>query len=219
MRAKIYTKKKRHLGKKAKVKLFLFLFLAVVVSICVYYFKVVVPIVITLSEERVRSLSTQIVSQSVEEVMTSDLITYDDLVKIEYNSSNEISLIYTDTVQVNNVVRQVTDKVQKKVDNLSSSGVDIAFGTFTGIPFLYGVGPMISIKLVPVGTINTKFNSSFVSAGINQTLHRLYFIVSVNVGMVLPSMTKNMTTELEVAICESVIVGKVPDVYLQGQII
>lgn len=219
MKPYVYTKKKKRLSKRAKARVFLFSILVVVVLLCVYYFLVIAPIVVSLSEEKVRSLSTQVVSASVEEVLRDEAITYDDLVKIEYNSNREISLISTNSVEINLFVRKVTYLVQNRMDTLGAEGVDIALGTFTGIPFLYGLGPMVSVKLVPVGTVNTAFASTFTSAGINQTLHRLYFTISINVGMILPSMTKNLLTELQVEICESVIVGKVPDVYLQGQII
>lgn len=216
MKPYVYKKKRKRLSKRAKARLFICSILSIVVLVTVYYFKVVTPIVVTLSEEKVRSLSTTVISSSVGRVLTENNITYDNLVNIEYNSSGDISLINTDSVEVNMVVRKVTELVQQGMDNLGNHGVDIALGTLTGIPFLYGIGPMISVKLVPVGTVNTKFNSSFLSAGINQTLHRLYFVVSVNIGMVLPCLTKNMITDLEVEICESVIVGKVPEVYLQG---
>ncbi len=218
MKPYVYTKKKRRFSGRTKFRIALFVILCFVALSIVYYFKVVAPIVTTLSEEKVRSLSTQIVSSSVERVINEESITYDKLVQIEYNSNNEITLISTNSVEINIFVRKVTYLVQQEMDALGKEGIDISLGTFTGIPFLYGIGPMVSVKLVPVGTVNTIFNSSFTSAGINQTLHRLYFNVNINVGMVLPSMTKNMMTDLEVGICESVIVGKVPDVYLQGVI-
>lgn len=216
MNAYKYKKKRKKLSRRAKAKIFLCSFLAIITLMTVYYFKVVTPIVVTLSEEKVRSLSTKAVSASVGQVLMNDGISYGDLVKIQYNNSGEITLINTDSVEVNLLVRKVTEIVQVQMDNLGSHGVEISLGTLTGIPFLYGIGPNVSVKLVPVGTVNTRFNSSFTSAGINQTLHRLYFMVSINIGMVLPCLTKNMVTDLEIEICESVIIGKVPDVYFQG---
>ena len=151
--------------------------------------------------------------------MSNENFTYNDLVHITYSSANKIELIEVDTVQVNIVIRKITEGVQSKFNTLGQEGINIALGTFTGIPFLYGIGPDISVKLVPVGTVNTKVMSNFTSSGINQTLHRLYFTVSGTIGMILPAQTQNFVTELEVLICESVIVGEIPDVYLQGSLI
>ncbi len=219
MRAYSYKQKRKKLSPRWKARIFLFVILVIVALILVYYFCIISPIVITLSQEKVRSLSTSIISESVEDVLATSGVSYSDLVNIEYNDNHDISLISTNSVEVNNLVRRITYQVQNKIDAIGNQGVDIALGTFTGIPFLYGIGPAVSVKLVPIGTVNTKFDSTFSSAGINQTLHRLYFTVFVNVGVVLPSMTKNLLTSLEVEICESVIVGKVPEIYFQGGVI
>lgn len=212
-------KKKRGLSKKAKFRIVLIVFLAIIVLFCFYYFKIVCPIVVSLSQERVRSIATSTISTVVGDVMVDENITYDDLVAITYSSENKVELIEVDTIQINIIIREITKRVQNEFDTLGKEGIQISLGTFTGIPFLFGLGPDVSIKLVPVGTVNTKVSSNFNEAGINQTIHRLYFIVSSNIGMVLPAMTQNFTTELEVLLCESIIVGEIPSVYLQGSLI
>ncbi len=213
------VKKKKKLKKKTKLRIALIVILSFIILCIFYYFKVVCPIVIRLSEEKIRSVATTAISEVVGDVMSNENFTYNDLVHITYSSANKIELIEVDTVQVNIVIRKITEGVQSKFNTLGQEGINIALGTFTGIPFLYGIGPDISVKLVPVGTVNTKVMSNFTSSGINQTLHRLYFTVSGTIGMILPAQTQNFVTELEVLICESVIVGEIPDVYLQGSLI
>lgn len=208
-------KKRKKIKGKTKLRIALLVILSFIILCIFYYFKVVCPIVIRLSEEKIRSVATTAISETVGDVMSNENLTYNDLVHITYSSTNNIELIEVDTVEVNIVIRQITKGVQSKFDTLGKEGINIALGTFTGIPFLYGIGPDISVKLVPVGTINTKVTSNFISSGINQTLHRLYFTVAGTIGMILPAQTQNFVTELEVLICESVIVGEIPDVYLQ----
>ena len=186
------------------------------VLIFFYYIKIVCPIVVTLSEERIRSLSTRVMSEAVAEVLVEENVTYKELVDISYDAQNEIKSIETNSVKINIIIRQITELVQSRLDGLIVEGIDVAIGTFTGIPFLFGVGPKINMQLVPIGTINTKISSQFQSAGINQTLHKVYFDITANIGMVLPALSSNFVTNLDVILCESVIVGKVPDVYLQG---
>lgn len=212
-------KKRKKIKGKTKLRIALLVILSFIILCIFYYFKVVCPIVIRLSEEKIRSVATTAISETVGDVMSNENLTYNDLVHITYSSTNNIELIEVDTVEVNIVIRQITEGVQNKFDTLGKEGINIALGTFTGIPFLYGIGPDISVKLVPVGTINTKVTSNFISSGINQTLHRLYFTVTGTIGMILPAQTQNFVTELEVLICESVIVGEIPDVYLQGNLI
>lgn len=208
-----YKKKKK---KKSKFKIALWVILVIILAFVFYYFYVISPTICTLSEEKIRSLSTRVISESVSKAMNENALDYNDLVSISYTSSNEISLIQTNTVEVNKLVRRVTELVQLEMDTLGKEGISIALGTFTGIPFLYGLGPMMDLKLVPVGTVNTEFSSVFESAGINQTRHSLNFNISANVGMILPANTQNFNTKLEVVVCESIIVGKIPEIYLNG---
>lgn len=213
-------KKKKKISKKAKCRLFLVIVLSIIILICVYYFKIVCPIVISLSEERVRSIATSTISKVVGDVMMDENLKYEDLVHITYQTNtNKVELIEVDTVKVNVIIREITKRVQDDFNTLGKEGIQISLGTFTGIPFLFGLGPDISIKLVPVGTVNTAVDSQFKEAGINQTIHKLYFTVSSVIGMVLPAMTQNFTTELDVLLCESIIVGEIPDVYLKGGLI
>ncbi len=218
MQVVYYKNKKKRLFKR-KFWTALFCVGLVFTLICVYYFKVVCPIVVSLSQEKIRSLSTRIISQAVGDVLVTQGVTYEQLVDISYSGNNKIELIEVDSIEVNLLVREITKEVQHHFDGISNEGVEIALGTFTGIPFLYGLGPNISVQLVPVGTINTQFNSSFESAGINQTIHRLYFDISASVGMVLPANTQNFVTNIEVMLCESIIIGDIPSVYLQGELI
>lgn len=184
----------------------------------VYYFAVVCPAVVALSQEKIRSIATQTISEVVGEVLSSGGYSYDDLVEISYSSENKVSQISTNSTQVNLLVREVTAKVQERFDQLDNTQVAVKLGSFTGIPFLFGYGPNVTLNLVPVGTVQTTFETKFLSAGINQTLHSLYFDVNAILGLILPGSTQNFDTNLQVLICESVIVGEIPSIYLQGQI-
>lgn len=189
------------------------------VVIALYYFKIVCPLISRLGEEKVRSISLSIISEVVGETMSSKTIEYGDLVKISYSSEKSIEAIEIDTIKVNELIRQVTKQVQIKIDNLKNEQIGINLGTFTGIPFLYGVGPEINVKIIPIGTVNSDIMSSLTSCGINQSLHRLYFTISVRLGLILPSKTQNFITSQDVLVCESVIVGQIPSFYLGNNLI
>ena len=219
MQKQLFRKENKKMSAKAKIRLALFVVLCVIIALTFYYLNVVCPIVVSLSEEKIRSVTTRSVSEVVGNVLESEQMNYNDLVQISYSSENKINLIELNTVEVNVLIRKITEGVQKNFDNLGKEGIDIALGTFTGIPFLYGLGPNVSVQLVPVGSVSTKIHSKFKSAGINQTLHQVNFEITTCVGMVLPAKTQNFNTMLEVLICESVLVGDVPSVYLQNGII
>ena len=207
---------KRNKTLKSKLGIIISIVLVFIILICFYYFKVVCPIIEKLAGEKVKAITTSIATKAVGDVMINDDIQYDDLVKIKYNANNEIELIEINSVRVNVIIHEITKQIQDEIADLGSGGISIALGTFSGIPFLYDVGPNLSIKLVQVGVVNTKLDSEFSSAGINQTLHKLSFEVSANVALILPIKNRIYNTSLEVLLCESVIVGKVPQIYMNN---
>ncbi len=218
MQAYKVVKVRKRWKKKTKVKAVICALLVFLILALVYYFAVVCPAVVALSQEKIRSIATQTISEVVGEVLSSGGYSYDDLVEISYSSENKVSQISTNSTQVNLLVREVTAKVQERFDQLDNTQVAVKLGSFTGIPFLFGYGPNVTLNLVPVGTVQTTFETKFLSAGINQTLHSLYFDVNAILGLILPGSTQNFDTNLQVLICESVIVGEIPSIYLQGQI-
>ncbi|MBR2333972.1 MAG: sporulation protein YunB [Clostridia bacterium] len=67
---------------------------------------------------------------------------------------------------------------------------------------------------MPIGTANCDFVSSFVSAGINQTVHRIYIDVYADINVITPIADPTISVKAEVLVCENLIVGKIPDTYL-----
>ena len=60
--------------------------------------------------------------------------------------------------------------------------------------------------------------STFESVGINQTKHSIYLNVIADISIVMPSRTENFAVTTEILVGEFVIVGSVPDTYLQSDI-
>ena len=69
-----------------------------------------------------------------------------------------------------------------------------------------------------VAIIGSSFDSKFVSVGINNTLHKIYLTISARVDMNLPIKKQTINVKQQILLCESVIVGKVPNVYFDNGI-
>ena len=61
---------------------------------------------------------------------------------------------------------------------------------------------------------NCDFVSFFQSAGINQTLHKIYIDVYADVSIVTPIDQPTIQVKAEILVCENLIVGKIPQTYL-----
>lgn len=207
-------------NKKRKMKLkykFLISLIIIFVLGFIYLTTIVNPIIFNYNKAIVEHNSVDLLNNSIKNSLSDYL--YEDLVTIQKNDSGDITLISCNSSNVNKLSNAITTKCQTDLKTLENTGINIALLTFTGLPFLNGIGPKINIKTTPVGYCDSKYVSKFTSCGINQTLHQLSIIVSAKVDVLLPIKTFEIQVNTEVLVCESIIVGKIPQVYLNTGII
>lgn len=206
--------KRRKIGKKI-VSICVALIIVIIVIAGWIYWKSMTPTILDVAQTRLKSETTRAVNDALNVALTESCV-YSDFVTIEKNANNEVSLIYANSAKVNAIARQMALVSQSKINALTSFDVDIPLGTLSGIPLLSEKGPKVNIAVSPVGTVNCTFSSTFESAGINQTLHRIYLNVESVVDLIIPSAHTQVHTVTPILLCESVIIGKVPQTFLQG---
>jgi sporulation protein YunB len=148
----------------------------------------------------------------------SDEMRYDDLVTISYDGNGDISAVAANPLKINKIARDTASISQSNLKNLSLNGIPIPLGALTGIEAFAGLGPNIYFRIIPVSSVFCDFSSTFESVGINQTKHSIYLNVIADISIVMPSKTKNFAVATEILVGEAVIVGTVPDAYLQSDI-
>lgn len=204
---------------KTKVKKRLLIFVLIVVfiitAILLYFNKVVNPIILSITESKVASLSTKAVNSAVSEVLVENNL-YEDLVTICTNDVGDVVMIQANSVLINKLSRDLARASQTKLDTIGAQGVSIPMGSFTGMPIFIGRGPEVRLKVMPIGAIQCSFLSEFVQAGINQTNHKIYVNLTATINVVLPVANKEIVSNTQLLICENIIVGKIPEVYLSS---
>ena len=78
-----------------------------------------------------------------------------------------------------------------------------------------GLGPDIHVRILYTGTAKAEFENSFTTAGLNQTCHQIIFKIDADISVLLPGQQLNSTVSTGVCVAETIIVGKVPETYLQ----
>lgn len=167
-----------------------------------------------VSEAAVRAGASDAVNAAVYEVSGWNAADYASLVHITRDAQGNVLSIETDAQGINLLARQTSALAAVKLNAACEKGVRVPVGAFTGIEMLAGVGFKTTFRTIPVGSVTCDSKSSFRSAGINQTLHSLYFTVTACVRVVLPSGSKEVSVSVPVLVCENVIVGKIPEIYL-----
>ena len=86
--------------------------------------------------------------------------------------------------------------------------------TLAALALLAGSGPRIPISIVPVGSVQTDFETEFEACGINQTRHKVYLQLSASIRIVIPTGAKTTNVTANMLVAESIIVGKVPESFV-----
>lgn len=199
--------------KKLKKLIVLSLIVLTIAIVCIYMLNSVSPTIVAFSEAKIKSLTTAAVNSAIFEVMVEP-ISYGELVTIEKNSNDEITLIAANSMIINKLARDMAQSTETYIEKMGEQDVKIPIGTLSGSPLLAGKGFDVTVKVLPIGSVKCQFVSEFESAGINQTRHKIYLDVVATVSIVLPTSQSTVKTNTPVLVSESIIVGKVPDTYL-----
>lgn len=140
---------------------------------------------------------------------------YDEIIHIEKDKEGNITMLKADTLKLNKVACDVAIKAQNKIKSLGNVGVELPMGYIFKNNILAYFGPSITVKMQPIGSIETTYNSDFESAGINQTRHKIYVMVKTKMRIILPMDSSQIEVKNEVPIAETVIVGKIPNTAVQ----
>ena len=181
---------------------------AIIAAGAAYYYLRIAPVITDVVTESTRMR----VSESIDDMTEKQLyeVSYDDLVISRYDSDGEVVFVQINSVNVNLFARRVTSLIRGEMETFEQAGVDIPIGTATGIPLLSDLGPAITLNVLNLGVVDAEFHSEFTSAGINQTLHRLYMKVVVNMKTVLPGYSLAFDNSSWVTICENIPPSDVP---------
>lgn len=189
---------------------------AVLIAACLLFYTFnVYPILKTLTEEEVKSTTTVLMNDAVKSVIDKN-ISYDKIISTERDGNGNIETMSVNMIFVNDIARNTALITQSRLKSIGEIQVNMPLGTLSGITFLSGLGPRLSVHCLPVGTVKVFFKSDFKSVGINNTLHTIEMISEATVNLVLPGITQTMTVETQVPLVNAVIVGRVPDTYLNS---
>ena len=200
-----------------RIAVALTLFVAAFIFCTVYFRNNIVPTVMGSAIAEVRAMCTNSVNLAVTAVVGGGL-EYDDLFSVVKNEEGDIEMVQANSPEINMIAREIANLAQANLDELGLKEISIPIGTFTGLALLMGIGPDVTISVMPIGSALCDFVSYFTSAGINQTLHKIYIDVHATINIVTPIDEPTITVKAEVLVAENLIVGNVPQFYFGGTV-
>lgn len=168
-----------------------------------------------LSETQVKNSTSDLINDAIDAQIAKDDIHYDRLIYFEKDLGGKITALKTNMGEVNRLKTSILNLINDEILALDTSEIGIPLGSLLLPEVLSGKGPSIPVEIISIRNSDAAFSSNFTEAGINQTLQQLSMEVSVDVTVLVLGVTNSFTVTSNVVIAETVIVGEVPDTYLQ----
>lgn len=173
------------------------------------------PIIRELATTRVSNESSFAINRAIVRQIEENEINYDRIILLEKNAQGGISAIKTNMAEVNRLKTEVLSMVDEEVLELSVNEIGIPLGSVILPEFFSGRGPVLPVSVLSVSTSDATFESLFSQAGINQTRHQILLTVSATMAVLTPVGTQTVTADSQMIVAETVIVGAVPNTYMQ----
>ena len=167
-----------------------------------------------LAETQVKNTTSDLTNDAIAKQIAQGVIQYDRIVYFEKDLDGRITALKTNMSEINRLKTDILNIINDEILALDTSDIGIPLGSLFLPEFLSGRGPAIPVHILSIRNSDATFSSSFSQAGINQTLHQLTMVVSVDVAVLVLGETDSFTINSEVVVAQTVIVGDVPNTFL-----
>ena len=168
-----------------------------------------------LAQTQVKNTTSDLTNDAIAKQIAVGDIQYDRIVFFEKDLDGRITALKTNMGEVNRLKTDILNVINDEILALDHSDIGIPLGSLFLPELFSGKGPAIPVHILSIRNSDASFVSHFSQAGINQTLHQLNMEVSIDVAVLVLGQTCSFTMSSEVVVAETIIVGDVPQTYLQ----
>ncbi len=168
-----------------------------------------------LSITQITNTTSDLINDAIDEQIESGNIQYDRIVYFEKDLEGRITALKTNMSEVNRLKTDILNLINDEILALDTADIGVPLGNLFLPELFSGRGPIIPVQIVAIRNSDASFSSNFTEAGINQTLQKITLTVCVDVTILVLGETDSFTVSSQVVVSETVIVGQVPDTFLQ----
>ena len=172
-------------------------------------------VITTLAQTQVKNATSDLINDAIDAQISNGTIQYDRMVYFEKDLEGKITALKTNMSEVNRLKTDLLNLINDEILAMDSDHLGIPLGSLILPEVFGGKGPLIPVQILTIRNSEAAFFSEFSQAGINQTLQKLNMQVSIDVAVLVLGKVDDFTISSQVVIAETVIVGQVPDMFLQ----
>lgn len=172
-------------------------------------------VLMELAQTQVKNVTSDLINDAVDREIAEGTIQYDRLVYFEKDLEGRITALKTNMGEINRLKTETLALINQEILAMDSSALGVPIGSLVLPEVFAGRGFSIPIEILAIRNSDASFSSSFSQAGINQTLQQMKMDVFVDVTVLILGSTESFTVSSQVVVAETIIVGQVPNTYLQ----
>ena len=189
------------------------LIIAIFSAISIQLDKEVMPTVLAMAALEATTVATEVINEAIAQTLASRQTTVEDLLSYDYNDSGELISWNVNSILINNLCADIVSKATEELRNIGTVSFEIPLGNLTGSRIFANLGPNISVKVLPVGTVKVDYENDIRSTGINQVNHTVWLDIETIVQVVVPLFSNQVVVKRRIMLIDKVISGKVPPSY------
>lgn len=209
MKRNVYMERQRSF----KMLLMLTAFIAAAVIIIIQTDKFIRPVLKSVCEEECRSFASRLIGESIEKTLSENPYDYNDFANLLRDEKGNVTAVETLTGNVNRLQTKLLLDLNDTLDKKRNTEISVSLGTASGVWLLAGRGPSVPMRFLPIGSAGVELVSTFESAGINQTCHKILIEVKVHAAGTVPFCKTETDIKYEYLLAETIIMGDVPEGY------
>lgn len=169
----------------------------------------------SLAETQIRNATSDLINDAIDQQIELGNIRYDRMVYFEKDLNGRITALKTNMSEVNRLKTNILNIINDEILAIDTDDLGISVGSLILPEIFSGRGPEIPVEILSIRNSDASFSSDFTEAGINQTLQQLNMHIYIDVSVLVWGKTDEFTVSSQVVVAETIIVGQVPDTFLQ----
>jgi len=189
--------------------------IVVIIALLYIFSQKVGELIIKLSEWKITDTIDILVNEAVYDKIDELDLNYSDIINLERDSAGRVTALSTNIVYVNKLKTKIINEIYDRIPEAENDIVYVPLANIIGSKILSGSDLYIPVKILSVTNIESNLSNDLSDTGINQSYHRIFFDINVELSVLIPGYKGTTHVDTRVLLAETVIVGDVPNTYFK----
>lgn len=200
--------------KRNRIRLLLIVLLLAPLLTVLFLRYSVAPVVQELAKAKVDNRASYIINEAVEDILREEDVDYSNIILFEKDINGSITALKTNMNEINHLKSRILAVIDTMLLDLDINEIGLPLGSVILPELFSGTGPKLPVKVMSISRSDAEFRNEFKEAGINQSLQQIMMDVIITMTILTPVGTETITTSSQVVVAETVIVGEIPNSYV-----